>query len=103
MTQLTFGVCERQRAFEEFHAANPSVWDLFERFTLRALEARARAGDSKRIGARFVWERMRWFIRFETTDVDFKLNDHYPPFYARMFMKAHPEHGVVFETRDRKG
>lgn len=90
-------VPDLQAAFLEFHRANPGVWGLFERFTLEAV----RAGASKRIGARMVWERIRWETRVASSAREGapRLNDHHVPYYARLFMERHPELGPVFETR----
>lgn len=88
---------DHQAAFETFHAAHPEVWRLFERFALEAL----RSDGSRRIGARMVWERIRWESRVA---VDLpgdkpKLNDHHVPYYARLFLQTHSHLGPVFETR----
>lgn len=89
--------------WEQFHAENPEVWRTFERLALEAYRAmRARRGRrSSLLGARLVWERMRWHDLTERpSDVTpWKLNDHYPPFYARLFHERHPELGQVFELR----
>lgn len=83
------------RAWRAFHNANPQVWDLFERFALELV-----AAGRRHAGARMIWERMRWEILLTTRgDVEFKLNDHWPPFYARLFLEQHPELGDFFETR----
>lgn len=82
--------------FEVFHATNPHVYRLFERFALEA----ARSGR-RRFGAKAVWERMRWFVAFETTADDWKLNNSHTAYYAREFIRRHPEHADLFETRER--
>jgi uncharacterized protein YbjT (DUF2867 family) len=87
-------VARAAAAWHRFHMANPQVWELFERFSL-ALAATGRRG-----GARLVWERMRWELITTTRGaVEFKLNDHFPPFYARLFLERHPELAGFFETR----
>lgn len=78
-----------------FHEHNPQVWRLFERFALEAVEHGA-----KRIGARLVWERMRWHTRVETNDRTYKLNNNWIAFYSRKFLQEHPEHPELFETRN---
>lgn len=84
-----------QREFEVFHAENPHVYELFCRFAMQAIDA-----GREKFGARSIWERMRWYVAFETTgDDDYKLNDHHPPYYARMFMREHQECEGFFETR----
>lgn len=89
---------KRLLAFRRFHAANPRVWSLFESFAIEA----ARAG-ARKIGARLIWERLRWEVAVVTRSDEFKLNDHHPPFYARLFVRRHPEHDDLFELREQKG
>ena len=83
--------------FQAFHTKNPHVYDLFKQFTFQAINA-----GRGRFGARVIWERMRWYTRVETQEEDYKLNDHYPPKYARMFMADFPEHAGFFETREKR-
>ena len=83
--------------FCEFADDNPRVYELFFQFTIEAT-------NQKRMhfGARFVWERMRWFVNFETKDpywFDFKLNSNYIAFYSRIFMLANPLYLSFFRTR----
>lgn len=85
----------QQRKFRAFDAANPHVYELFQKFTLDAIRA-----GRKRFGARMIWERMRWYTMVEAKDqTDFKLNDHYPPYYARKFMGEHVSYQGFFELR----
>jgi hypothetical protein len=94
-----FSESELEQAWRDFHAEHPDVFAMFERFTLEAL-----AGlGTKRLGARMVWERMRWDTTVATNlaGAAWKLNDHHVPFYARLFMERHPLRGRVFETRRR--
>lgn len=81
-------------AFREFHAANPHVYELFKRFAFEVI-----ARGHRHYSARAVWYRLRWHVQFETSDPDFKLNDHHTPYYARMFMREFPRHEGFFETR----
>ena len=86
---------EMQFEVAAFHKKHPEVWKLFVRFT------------QQRIGHGFshysvnaIFERIRW-----ETDVavdgasSFKLNNNYRAFYARRFMRLHPEHVGFFRTR----
>lgn len=92
---LDFGTVDpRIRAFRVFHAENPHVFRLFERF---ALEAAARR---KRFSSDAVLHRLRWFTQIETDDpAGFKINDHWSAFYARLFLEQHPELAGFFELR----
>jgi hypothetical protein len=81
--------------FERFHAENPHVYQLFKRFAFEAV--RAHRG---RFSARTILHRIRWYTRVETDDPEgFKINDHWSPYYSRLFVTDHPEHEDFFETR----
>lgn len=81
--------------FEAFHAANPHVYEALRRLALDA----ARRGRRLGIGALF--EVLRWQYAMNTTDVDsdYKLNNNYRSFYARLLMEKEPELAGYFETR----
>ena len=98
MQQMTLPLKSTLREqWEKFHAENPHVYRLFERFALEAQRAGA-----KQIGAALVWERMRWYTSFEVRGEEtYRLNNSYRAFYARHFMAQHPELGEFFETREQ--
>ena len=91
--------------FIAFHKANPTVYDLFERFTFEAISA----GMTK-VGAKFVFERIRWEIAISTTGAgycpslrrDLKLNNNFTAWYARLFIAKHRAYKGLFELRTRK-
>ena len=80
-----------------FHKAHPEVWRYFVRFT-NELIARGFKHYSAQHG---VFSRIRW--ETDQADADgrttFKINNNYSPFYARRYMKLHPEHEGFFRTR----
>jgi|TARA_R110000824_G_scaffold95418_2_gene229455 hypothetical protein len=83
-------------AFRKFHHTNPHVYQALRKL---CLEVR-RAGVS-RFGIRTVWERLRWYAEFETTlDQEWKLNNNYTKFYARLLMQDEPELADLFEVRE---
>ena len=84
--------------FQQFHEENP---DIYER--LKALALHARTRGKARLGIRLLWERMRWDLTVETYDAnsDYKLNDHYTRFYARLLMAQEPALEGLFEIRER--
>ncbi len=86
----------RTERFERFHRDNPEVYRLFLQFARQA-----KAAGRERIGARLIGERIRWQTTVETSDPDFKVNDHFWPFYARLAMREHADLEGLFETRDR--
>ncbi|MAS98849.1 MAG: hypothetical protein CMF29_08040 [Kiritimatiellaceae bacterium] len=78
----------------EFHKANPHVYNLFCDYANKAI-----ASGRKHYSARTIIELIRWHNDIETTESDFKINDHVVPYYARLFMHYHPEHKGFFELR----
>lgn len=86
------GIRER---FEAFDRENPAVYSR-----LRELALLARHRNVK-VGARLLWERLRWEVLVEVPrrDGDWKLNDHWIAWYARALMEREPELAGYFETR----
>jgi len=82
-------------AFIEFHAENQKVWELFVRYTLQAINAGREHYSSKA-----VFERLRWYFDFETSD-QVKLNNNFTAYYARLFHAKFPQHDGFFQNRKR--
>lgn len=81
--------------FARFHADNPEVYRLLVRF---ARELKAHGRGSYGIAALF--ERVRWHYAVERDDAEeFKLNNSYRAFYARLLMAQEPDLAGFFETR----
>ena len=80
--------------FEDYCDINPKVYQLFKRFALQYLEVRPR-----KVGAKMIWERMRWYTHIETKTDEFKLNNNYTAFYARKFCDEFPEYVECFDHR----
>lgn len=86
--------------FEKFHAKNPEVYRSLVQYARIARNA-----GHRRIGIRLVWERMRWDRLMTVEDPEqsqVKLNDHYPPYYARLIMQREPDLAGIFEIRQRR-
>jgi hypothetical protein len=89
--------------FIAFHKMNPEVYQLFERFTLEAIDC----GVDK-MGARLIYERIRWENMITTKGAGYsteskkllKLNDNYIAWYARLFMAKNRKHVGIFELRN---
>lgn len=80
--------------FNEFHAANPHVYDALVRYAREALRAGA-----PRIGVKLIWERMRWDVTVTHRFNDFKLNNDFTSRYARLIAQNEPDLAALFETR----
>lgn len=83
-------------AFERFHMKNPSVWALFERFTLQAIDA-----GREKYSSDAICHRIRWHTGVETRGEEVKINNNNTAYYARLFHVAHPEHDGFFRIRRR--
>ena len=84
-------------AWMSFHAAHPEVYRMFERFALEGV-----AAGMELLGAKAVWERLRWETAVAARRPDgtaFRLYNNYTAYYAREFMARHPEYPEVFATR----
>ena len=84
-----------EKAASRFDRANPQVWRLFRAYTLRAIES-----GKRRIGAKMVWERIRWYAEIETDEECPKLNNNYTAYYARKWQRTYPGMASIFATRE---
>ena len=80
--------------FAAFHACNPHVYA-----ELVTLARRLRARGIDRYGIAGLFEVLRYDYTIRTGATDFKLNNNYRAFYARMIMANHPELANLFEVR----
>lgn len=88
-----------EKAWVVFHRLNPHVYQLFDKFTRQATGRGIRS-----LGQQLVWERMRWYLQFETTEQSelgsgYKLNNNHTAYYSRLWMERNPEHKGMFKTR----
>ncbi|BDY33199.1 hypothetical protein [Mycolicibacterium mageritense] len=91
---LDYGITTAER-FERFHDENPIVYLVLVRL---AREWVQRTGRHK-VGLAALRERARWEIAMATNDPDFKLNNNYTPFYARLIMARCPDLADIFDLR----
>ncbi len=84
--------------WQTFHRANPRVFELFRQYANEALNSNNR----HHFGARSIGERIRWYTTVETSDPDFKVNDHQWPYYARLLMVLDKRFADFFNTRDAR-
>jgi len=84
-----------QDDFQRFHQENPQVY--------RELVRLARAWQSRRgtgkVGMKMLFEVLRWQLAMSTTGDDFKLNNNYTSYYARLVMAENPDLRGLFQTR----
>jgi hypothetical protein len=74
------------------HTESPDVWQAFEHITLTLIAI------GKKAGAIDVLGRARWETHIEGGR-EWKVNNNYAPYYARIFAAKYPEHKSFFEFR----
>lgn len=87
-----------REAFLRFHADNPHVYD-----ELVMLARRAISRGATRLGIKMMFEVLRWRHTLRTGGDDFKLNNNYHSYYARLIMSREADLGDVFELRKLHG
>jgi len=80
--------------FNNFHEKNPHVYEMLKRFTFEVIET-----GREHYGMTSIFNRIRWYTTVETTGDPFKINNNFYPYYARLFMRDHPEHDGFFRIR----
>jgi hypothetical protein len=87
---------EMRSQVEVFHAEHPQVWDLFVEFTMDRINK-----GFVNYSAKAIFERIRWEVDSVGGDgtYEFKLNNNWPSFYARRFMRMYPKYIGFFKTR----
>jgi hypothetical protein len=83
-----------EERFERFHAENPRVFELFKKFAREVMQT-----GRRRFSADAVIQRIRWFVQVDTTGDEFKVNDNYSAYYARLLIRECPEFDGFFELR----
>ena len=79
---------------QRFHEANPHVYDAVVSVALGM-----KAAGFKKGAIKMIWERLRWLHAMRTGGGDYKLNNNFAPWYARLVMDTVPELHGFFETR----
>jgi hypothetical protein len=81
--------------FDEFHAANPHVYEALVRLAREWVQRTGR----RQLGMKALFERARWDLVLSTTDPDFVLNNDYTPFYSRLIMARESDLSGLFALR----
>lgn len=91
---LVFDGTTAQR-FEQFHRQNPIVY----RTLVRVAREWVNQHGQRKLGIRMLWEVARWELIKATRNADYKLNDHYTSYYARLIQRLEPDLDGIFELR----
>jgi hypothetical protein len=81
--------------FADFHAKSPNVYLTLVRLAREWVQATGRS----RLGIATLYERARWELVIATSDADFKLNNSYRAYYARLIMTQERDLAGLFALR----
>ncbi len=90
------GILEQK--FRIYNAANPNVK---RRLAHRAIAYRSKWGPDKKLSIQLLIEGIRWKYTWDSGE-EFKLNNNYSAFYARLLMLQYPVLKGMFNTRTQK-
>lgn len=79
-------------------ARNPNIVGLFFRFADQAWDSGRRT-----LGAKLIVERIRWETMVESQGDDFKVNNNYTAYLARMYVRQKPDRSKLFRFREVRG
>jgi hypothetical protein len=85
------------KQFLQYHEANPQIYQFIRRYALRAIERKHTT-----LSIEFLTCIIRWETSIGAGDDEFKINNNFRPFYARMFMREFPAYKDFFRTRRSK-
>ena len=91
-------LCLDETAFDRFHADNPKVYEVLVRL---AREWVGQFGGHK-LGIATLYETARWQITLATNDAEFRLNNNWRSYYARLIMAQEPDLAGLFDLRASK-
>lgn len=81
--------------FEDFHRANPHVYRTLCRLAREFVNT---TGQPK-IGISMLFEAARWTLALQTKSADYRLNNSYRAYFARLIAAQEPDLADVFELR----
>tara|TARA_R110000803_G_scaffold132869_3_gene200051 strand:+ start:1389 stop:1649 length:261 start_codon:yes stop_codon:yes gene_type:complete len=82
-----------EKDFEQHLADNPRIYPMFVDFAVEA------SMKNKHYSAQAVIERIRWETNVHENNSKFKFSHNWRSFYAKKFMKEHPQYDGFFRTR----
>jgi hypothetical protein len=80
--------------FKIYHVENPHVYTEFSKYAKQLISV----GHDK-LSSSLIFERMRWESMIQTQGDEYKLNNNYRAYYARMFEYKNPEYSGYFSFR----
>lgn len=93
--QLLLWSSDAAAKFDDFHTANPHVYQVLVALARQWVTSTGR----NKLGIGALYERARWEIALSTGDADYKLNNNYRAFYARLIMRQEADLAGLFDVR----
>ena len=84
--------------FKSYHRSHPWIWKEFY-----ALACEMAATGRKRYGAKSIMEVLRWNYEKANPNKDFKINNNFAAYYARLCIAHDPKFETFFELRTIRG
>lgn len=81
--------------FDQFHTDNPQVYRILVRLARQWVKGTGRY----KLGIGALYERARWEIAINTSDPDYKINNNFRAFYARLIMYREVDLAGLFDLR----
>lgn len=86
----------QKEKFEQYHKDNKHVYEGFKRYAMQLINS-----GRTRLSSKLIYERLRWESALRGND-EYKLNNNYTAYHARMFMDELPQYDGYFSTRVTK-
>jgi hypothetical protein len=83
-----------REGFRKFNLENPHIFQIFEEQALVAISR-----GKKKISAKLIINWIRWHEFLHTSEKNFKINDAYQAYYARLFVEKYPQYTSIFDFR----
>jgi len=88
---------EAKKKWWAYHKQNPHVYAEFERLALHLISL-----GVPKCSHWLICNQIRWNHMIKTKADDFKINNNYFAYYARLFLHLHQDHAGFFELRELK-
>lgn len=82
---------------KQYDQANTQIWLEFQKYAFQLINA-----GNEKIGAKQIFERIRWDSMIVRGRNKFKVNNNFSPYYARKFEEVFPIYKGIFSMREIK-
>lgn len=83
--------------FEKYDQENPRIYEFFKQYSIKSIRR-----GFHHLSAEFIFNIIRWETAIMANGEEFKVNNNAKPFYARKFMREHPQYDGFFRKRHSK-